>query len=71
MIDQLTNAATRKPGMSAKDYIRESILDPNAFIAPDCPDGPCKSPSLMPPNFGDQLTARQLDTLVEFLAGLK
>ena len=66
-----TNAATRKPGMSAKDYIRESILDPNAFIAPDCPDGPCKSPSLMPPNFGDQLTARQLDTLVEFLAGLK
>lgn len=66
-----TVAATRKPGFSAKDYLRESILDPNAFIAPDCPDGPCKSPSLMPPIFGDRLTAKQLDMLVEFLAGLK
>ncbi len=66
-----TNAATRKPGMNAKDYIHESIVDPNAFIAPQCPDGPCQSPSLMPPIFGDRLTAKQLDTLVEFLAGLK
>lgn len=29
-----TTAATRKPGMSAADYIRESIKDPNAFITP-------------------------------------
>jgi cytochrome c2 len=27
-------AATRKPGMSAAVFIRESIKDPNAFIAP-------------------------------------
>ncbi len=66
-----TVAATRKPGMSAKDYLRESILEPNAFIVPDCPDGPCKSPSLMPPGFGERLTGKQLETLVEFLAGLK
>ncbi|MBI4788891.1 MAG: c-type cytochrome [Chloroflexi bacterium] len=66
-----TTAAARKPGVSAKDYIHESILDPTAFIAPDCPDGPCRSPSVMPPIFGDRLTAKQLDILVEYLAGLK
>ena len=66
-----TSAAARKSGVSAKDYIRESILDPNGFIAPDCPDGLCKSPSLMPPIFGDRLTAKQLDILVGYLAGLK
>ncbi len=64
-------AATRKPGISAKDYLREAILDPNAFIVPDCPTSACQSPSAMPPIFGDRLTAKQLDTLVEYLAGLK
>jgi mono/diheme cytochrome c family protein len=66
-----TIGATRKPGMSAQDYIRESIVDPNAFIAPECPTGPCVTPSDMPPIFGDRLTAKQLETLVDFLAGFK
>jgi len=52
------------------DTIRLSILDPNAFIAENCPTGPCISPSLMPPNFGERFTARQLETLVNFLASL-
>ena len=29
-----TAAATRKPGVAAEAYIRESIKDPNAFTAP-------------------------------------
>ena len=66
-----TNAADRQPDVSAKDYIRESILDPNAFIAPDCPTGPCTTPSMMPPIFGDKVTAKQLETLVEYLSELK
>ena len=53
------------------DDIRQSILDPNAVIAEDCPTGPCTSPSVMPPNFGERFTARQLETLVNFLAALK
>lgn len=64
-------AATRQPDLSAEEYIRESILDPNAHIAPECPTGPCTSPSLMPQIFGDKLTAKQLETLVDYLAGLK
>lgn len=38
-----TAAATRKPGMTAEAYIRESLKDPNAFISPGF-TGP---PSLM------------------------
>lgn len=35
------DAATRIEGYSAEDYIRESLIEPNAFVAPDCPTGPC------------------------------
>ena len=42
-------AATRVPGKSAAQYIYESILQPDAFIAPACKDGrPCQRPSAMP-----------------------
>jgi len=45
--------ADRIAGYSAEDYIYESILDPNAFISPNCPNGACAGPpSAMPGNFG-------------------
>lgn len=47
------------------DYIRRSILEPAA----DTAKGFEAMAGTMPPNFGDQLTAHQLETLVEFLAG--
>ena len=53
------------------DEIRQSILDPNAVIAKDCPTGPCPNPSVMPPNFGERFTAKQLEMVVNFLASLK
>jgi mono/diheme cytochrome c family protein len=37
--------ATRVEGQSAAQYVYESILHPNAFIAPDCPNGPCTGPT--------------------------
>jgi mono/diheme cytochrome c family protein len=55
-------AATRKPGMSAEDYIRESIANPTAFIvpgfAPVMPSGLVSNPT-------------DLNNLVEFLASRK
>lgn len=53
------------------DEIRQSILDPNAVIAEQCPSGPCPNPSAMPPNFGDRFTGKQLEIVVSFLASLK
>jgi mono/diheme cytochrome c family protein len=45
-------------------YIRRSILDPNAEIAEGFVP-------MMPPIYGDQLYAQELETLVSYLAGLK
>ena len=53
------------------EEIRQSILDPNAVIAEKCPTGPCPNPSIMPPNFGERFTAKQLEIVVSFLASLK
>lgn len=36
--------ATRVEGQTATQYVYESILYPNDYIAPDCPQGPCTGP---------------------------
>lgn len=47
------DGATRIDGYTAQDYIYESILNPSAFISPECPNGPCSGPpSAMTANFG-------------------
>ena len=51
------------------DEIRQSILEPNAVIAEECPTGPCPA-DVMPKNFGERLTAAQLETLATFLSEL-
>ncbi len=48
-----------------KDYLRRSILDPNADIAEGF------DPELMPEDYGEQLYAAELEMLVDYLAGLK
>ncbi len=64
------DAATRIAGTSAEQYIYESILDPNAFIAPDCPNGPCNDPSQMRLDYGDVLDQQDMADLVTFLMTL-
>jgi mono/diheme cytochrome c family protein len=53
-----TQAATRKPGTSAEDYIRESIQNPGAFTVPGYQAG------LMPTI---PLTPDELNALVQYL----
>jgi cytochrome c oxidase subunit 2 len=43
------------------DFIRKSIVDPNAELAPGF------QPNVMPENFGELLSQQQLDSLVEYL----
>ena len=43
-------------------FIKESILSPNKVIAPGY------QPGIMPPNFGDTLSAEQVDALVKYLS---
>lgn len=59
-----TIAAFRKPGMSAEEYIRESIRYPRAFTAPGfVPD--------MPENIATDLSEEEFNALVAFLLSLK
>jgi mono/diheme cytochrome c family protein len=55
-------ATTRRPGTSAEDYIRESLANPNAFVAPGFAP-------VMPPGLVSNPT--DLNNLVEFLTSQK
>jgi hypothetical protein len=63
-------AGERVPDMSAETYIRQSILEPNAYLAPECPNSSCL-PGIMPQNFHLRLTEEQLETLVFYLLKLQ
>lgn len=54
-------AATRVEGMTAEEYIRESILMPNAHVVEGFPE------NVMPQNFDERLNQEQLSDLVTFL----
>ena len=57
-------AAKRVPGMSAEDYLRQSITDPGAYLVPGYPDS-------MPRGLGRDLSPEDLAALVAYLASLK
>ena len=59
-------ASNRVAGLSAEAYLHQSILDPHAFIVPECPGGPCL-PNVMPNDYANRLTPAQVDALVTFL----
>jgi hypothetical protein len=53
-------------GIKGVVYIRESIIDPGAVTAEQCPGGPC-SAGLMPTFFGFILLPEELDAVVAYL----
>ncbi len=55
----------------AASYIRESILDPNAYIVPGDVYHSADGQSVMPKDFGTTLTPSQIDDLVAYLLTLK
>lgn len=59
-----TRAATRVPGQSAEEYIKTSILDPNAFVVEGFASG-------VMPSFKPVLSDQQLNDLVAYLMTLK
>ena len=65
-----TAAAQRDPALTAEEYLRQSITDPDGIIAPLCRDNDCP-PGIMPHSFGDSLTQAELDDLVAYLLSLE
>ncbi len=74
-------AETRKTGMSAEEYLKESLVNPWACFTPlpgselaECQpaaDAATTYPQLMPPGYGDRLSEEQLKDLIAFLKSLK
>ena len=60
-----TRAAITVDGLDAADYLRESILDPDAFVVDGYP------PGQMLPIYEDRLSEREIDALVEYLLTLE
>ena len=60
-----TRAATRVPGLSAEAYLRQSILDPDAYVVDGFPAGQ------MLQSYGELLTAEDIDNLIAFLLTLE
>ena len=58
-------AGERVPGLTAEEYLRQSILEPNAFVVPSYPAGQ------MIQNFGSILTEEQINDLIAFLMTLE
>jgi ferredoxin len=60
-----TRAATTVAGLNAEDYLRQSIVDPDAYVVPGYPSGQ------MLANLSDVLSPADLDSLVAFLLTLE
>lgn len=63
-------AGTRIPGYTAEQYLHESLVDPNAFVAPKCPFGSC-TPGSMPNTLAQTLTPEELQTMINYLLTLQ
>ncbi len=59
-----SRAGTRIAGMNAVDYIRASIMEPDAFVVSGMP------PGIMPSTYGEKLSADQLDDLIAYLLSI-
>ena len=60
------DAANRKPGMSAEEYIFESIRNPEAFVAPDVNRA---IPGIMTVGITELFSDNEVQALVDFLKG--
>jgi cytochrome c2 len=70
IIQQADYKSSQGKATTPEDYILESIVAPNAYIYPKCPQGACPA-AIMPPNFKDVLTADELNALVAYMITLK
>lgn len=60
-----SRAGSTVSGLSAEEYLRQSIVDPNAFLVPEFPK------DTMPPVWGQRLSEKQVNDLVAYMMTLQ
>ena len=58
-------AATRVEGLSAEEYLHESIVDPSAFVVAGFPD------NVMPKTYGDIFSEQDIQDIISYLLTLE
>ena len=66
----MASVVTSKPATDAASYIRESIVDPGAFLVPGA-NYSSNGISMMPQGLAQSLAPAQLDGLIAYLMTLK
>jgi copper-containing nitrite reductase len=67
--EHLTDSAYTGTATNVEEFLHESIMDPNLFLAPKCPTGAC-APNVMPATLADSLTTDEIDSIVSYLNSL-
>ena len=64
-LDTAPEVDAKKDKMALAAFVKQSIVDPNAYISPGFPKG------VMPETFGSTLSAAKIDALVSYITGGK
>ncbi len=67
--DLLASGEYSGEAKTVEEFLHEAIVDPDAYLAPDCSGAPCQ-PGQMPPSFGDMYNEDELNAMVAYLASL-
>ena len=67
--ERLESGAYSGMAKTVEEYLKESIQNPDAFIAPNCPTGPCAK-GTMPASLAQVLSSEELNAVVKYLTAL-
>lgn len=59
--------ASYNAGQDAVTYTQQALLEPGAFVAPDCPNGPCAN---IMPSYRGRLSDAEVEQIVQYLLSL-
>lgn len=61
-------AGQRVPGLDARAYVEQALLDPGGFVVEECPRGACLD---VMPDYEGKFTDEELETVITFLLNLE
>ncbi len=67
-LERIKDSRYKGKATNIKEYVRESILDPSAYVVFNEVEGELFPDGLMPPDFKNKLSIEALDKLVDFIS---
>ena len=67
--ERVQGSGYRGNAKTVEAYLMEALLEPDAFLSPDCSGSPCQK-GLMPASLTEALSEAELDAVIGYLAAL-